>query len=118
MTSKMDSEVDAMQRIYEVLVELEADARRRVMNWTRARFGDAPTSADLPSASGAEETSREGLAEFVSRIAPRTDVERVLVAATWFQMSLGREEFDSGSVNSALKDLGYRVANVTRCLTL
>jgi len=47
---------------------------------------------------------------------PKTNMERVLVAAYWVQVCGGADHFSGYTVNQALKDLGHGVANVTTAL--
>jgi hypothetical protein len=62
--------------------------------------GDRPLSADLPL--------------YFNDAQPRTSPEKALVVAAWLQAVQGSSDFDSGSVNRELKNLGHQSTNITR----
>jgi hypothetical protein len=47
---------------------------------------------------------------------PTTESDKALVAGYWVQVCQGKDGFDSFTANSALKDMGYTVSNITRAL--
>ena len=48
---------------------------------------------------------------------PKTDPERALIGAYWFQVVGGASDFQSQQVNEALKDVGHGVGNITDALS-
>ena len=119
----MDPEAKAFAVIMEALGGLEDVAQKRVVRWvgdrvgvgTGAREERGSSPAGVPSITA---SSDGDLAEFFAAAGPETDPERVLVAATWFQRRSENEDLDSQSINTALKQLGHGVSNVTRSLDL
>jgi hypothetical protein len=120
-------ELDAMKTIAEALTTLDAEATRRVIWWAAERFGVAvvaqraldqqrpPFSEGDPGrVGGAGSPGKfEHLADLYSAVSPKTDAERALVAGYWFQYIEGTGEFGSQTINTALKDLGNGVSNIT-----
>lgn len=53
------------------------------------------------------------LAEVYAAASPSTDADRALVAGYWFQFLQGEADFGGQAVNSALKNLGHGVSNIT-----
>src|SRR5207249_6554270 len=51
--------------------------------------------------------------ELYAAASPTSDVDRTLVAAYWRQYVDGAEEFGAQELNTILKNLGYKVANIT-----
>ena len=119
----MDREAEAIAAIMETLGGLDEAAQKRVIRWAGDRVGIA---TGVPERNGGEAVSRRpalrskdvDLAEFFARAGPETDVEKVLVAAVWFQERSESDDLDSQPINTGLKQLGHGVSNVTRCLGL
>jgi hypothetical protein len=124
-----DKEVTAMGTIAGALAGLDEGATGRVLAWAAQRFG---VELQVPARNGLDEgksgISREedlpdhggGFTDFVDLIdaaGPRTDPERALVSAYWFQVVGGAADFPSQQVNEALKDVGQGVGNITDALT-
>ena len=57
-----------------------------------------------------------GFHELFDAANPGTSVEKVLVAAYWFQVGQKNEDLDSTELNRALKNLGHPSSNITRDL--
>jgi hypothetical protein len=123
------AEIDAMTEIARALQPLEAESRRRVLQWAADSFG-----ATVVLGSGAKNVAGhcdrdlggEGLrdltdrftdlAELYTATAPKSDPEKALVVGYWFQKMGNDADFDSGSVNRELNQLGYRIGNITSAL--
>lgn len=123
-----DKELGAMERIAAVLDEFEdgdSEARARVIQWVAARYGgpwpERTPQAQNPISSEAQKPEAEqtfdDLADLFVAAEPRTDQERALVVSYWLTESKGKGEFRSREVNSELKNLGYRVTNITSVFT-
>jgi hypothetical protein len=127
-----DPEIEAMIAVVNALAGIEDDAKVRVIRWVAERF-------DLevgPQVDG-ERRGRNGAngaghwqgsldrtsghyTEFVDLFDaanPKTDTERALVGGFWFQNVQGASDFQSQDVNTALKDVGHGVGNITQALT-
>ena len=118
------AEITAMKAVAEALGKLDPDATARVVRWAAERFAvglgggtkgmGSVGAADVGSHVGAGGAERfKSLADLYTAAAPSTDVDRALVAGYWFQFSEGQEDFAAQTINSALRDLGHRVANIT-----
>ena len=53
------------------------------------------------------------IAELYAAAAPESEFDKALVAGYWFQFVDGRPEFGSQEINSALKNLGHPIKNIT-----
>ena len=119
----MDPEIQAMSDIAKALEGLDQEAARRVLKWAIERFqlramgmagpggGTGTTGASpLPSRAFTD------FPELFDAANPQTGLDKVLVAAYWFQVSQGQEDWDSQTVNTTLKQLGHPSSNITRDL--
>jgi hypothetical protein len=129
------AEIKAMQDVAEAVTELDAESRGRVLRWAAERFGVTLPSVGRPSRpaagspgagvrgdvssngnSGASELPQLdniGIAELYSAATPESEADKALVAGYWFQFVDGRPDFGSQEVNSALKNLGHPIKNIT-----
>ncbi len=119
-----------MSAVALALTDLEQDARARVLYWAAQRYDitfsqkgrlNQPATDGLPGRGGSsrEEPSGSEFATFVDlydAANPSTDIERALLGGYWFQVELGNPDFQAQSVNSALKELGYGIGNITLAL--
>jgi len=118
----VEAEIKAMEDIATALKSLEPDAIRRVLSWANQRFQVKPTTrsaASDPATPGATEDPLPNYDEFhdlFDAANPDTSVEKVLVAAYWFQIAQKNEDLDSTELNHALKNLGHSSSNITRDL--
>ena len=123
-----DKEFAAMRSVYEALEPLDTESRQRVFDYIGARLEISAarrvTSGPGVEAKGFREESNEEkpspserefatLAELQDAASPVQDKDRVLVTAYWLQICEGGENFSAYSVNSALKELGHGVSNIT-----
>jgi hypothetical protein len=125
-TSDSFQEIEAMKSIAEAIEKLDEEARLRVLSWAKARFqGNRSTNslADVPSKIEDQPgsvtnldtiKSYGSLAELYHAADPKSEAEKGLVAGAWFQVVEGMDGLDSQTINTALKDLGYGVGNITR----
>lgn len=117
-----DLEIEAMQKMAEVLEPLGEEERSRAIKWAASRFGTSLDSKTPPAANNLVDgplTNSEytSFAELFDATDPQVDKEKALVAAYWTQVVQGQENFGSQSLNTALKDLGHGLSNVTVSLT-
>lgn len=124
----MDPEIEAMGQIAGALARLEPDATRRVLRWAVERFSPRDGSTTSPSevqnvggatpASSGSDTQRTfaSFSDLFDAANPQMGLEKILVAAYWFQVHEGNEDWDSQRVNTELKHLGHPSSNITRDL--
>lgn len=122
----LDPEVRAMAEISAALAGLEDDARVRVLRWADDKFGVRPvqSSAAVPASSeksateadGVEQHAFEHFHELYEVAHPESGLDRVLVAAYWFQVIQGEATLDGFSLNKELKHIGHASSNITRDL--
>ena len=116
--SGLDLEFDAMKSVFAAMEPLDTPSRERVFRYIAARLEISTDNAAQPSAQqrvGEQReqpepddgsTSRsefETLAELFDAANPRTDKDRVLVAAYWLQVCEGADKFVSFTVNKQFK---------------
>src|SRR2546426_7478084 len=117
-------ELKAMADIASVFAGLEEDEVQRVLRWAVGKYGGkagpigqvgsgapASTAADL---NGGRELQFADLPAIIEAAKPTNGLERILVAAYFHEVVKGEPDFDSQSLNSQLKQLGYPSANITR----
>jgi hypothetical protein len=119
----MAAEVKAMGRLAEALGGLSPDAAARVLRWAIEAYGVAAGGLTKTRPLGAGNTTNgneggsaakfEGLAELYAATGPESEADKVLVAAYWAQFGEGKAEFGSQEINSALKNLGHPIGNIT-----
>ena len=116
-------EITAMQKLAEALSGLDPEATARVLRWAGARYGvtlstpsrvgSGAANENATAENGAGQRRFSDLAELFSAASPSTDADRALVAGYWYQFVQGETDFPSQTVNSALKNLGHGISNIT-----
>jgi hypothetical protein len=120
------AEITAMQEVAEAVNNLDEDARGRVLRWAVERY-NVPVGSPKPAARVAANASSavsngngtgelpqfSDIAELYAAASPESEVDKALVAGYWFQFAEGKPEFGSQEVNSALKNLGHPIKNIT-----
>ncbi len=125
-------EIEAMRAVAAALKDLAPEARGRVLNWAAGAFQATAVMnerswmppATLTGLPGAPAVATERSVSSFASIADlygatqlgenSGDAEKALVAAYWFQIVQGEQDFDSQSINTALKHLGHGVSNITQ----
>jgi hypothetical protein len=131
-----DPELDAMAAVAGAIGELDEAARGRVLRWAGERYGVEVTRSD-PSRRKSRDTRDEEeepdpnaedghgrkvpakfehFAELFNAVQPKTDSDKALTAAYWFQVIKGQPSFQSLELNRELKSLGHPIGNVTTAL--
>jgi len=129
-----DEELVAMTEVARALVKLDANAQERVLTWIASRLsvavrpirimdrtGDATDEVAAPLEREVS-VPRSGVSDFqypaelFDAARPKTDTEKALVVAYWFQVCQSHSSFSSRQVNDELKHIGYGVGNITRAL--
>lgn len=120
-------ELKALSAVAEALSGLDSEAIGRVIRWAAERFGVSgigklgakQEKGSDPSFSGGNVESSEAprrfdhLADLFAATSPATDADRALVAGYWFQFVEEQGDFGAQTVNSALKNLGHGISNIT-----
>jgi hypothetical protein len=131
------AEVTAMQALVAALKGLDTESIGRVLRWAadtysvsvnvgggagnrggggRPGSGAGSGSSDSGNGNGSMAngaTQFSDLAELFAATSPESDADRVLVAGYWAQFGEGRPEINSQEINSALKNLGHPIKNIT-----
>lgn len=114
-----DKELDAMNSIREALDALEEpDVRLRVLQWAVSRYRTVAKGAAAASLT-APPLGEEDVHDFPALFDladPQTAEEKALIAGYWFQVKEGYNDLDAQTLNTALKDLGHGIGNITVAL--
>jgi hypothetical protein len=110
------SEVEAIVAVDRALSDVEEDAAVRVLRWATEKYGgqpveEAPVEQAGPIASPAHQFDE--IADLMAAAQPRSGVQRVLVAAYWFQVVNEHPNVTGQQVNDALRNLGHAMSNIT-----
>lgn len=120
-----DKQIAAMQQVVNALNGLDESDLRVVLGFISMRYGPVQHSA-VPRRSLTEEfhetpndwnepvSAYESFPDLYHAANPETESDKALVAGYWIQVCQGKDSFDSYSANSALKDMGYSISNITR----
>ncbi len=131
--NEVDPEIGAMSAVAGALKGLEEESQVRVLRWAADRYGlknikigggsdgagvddggESRGGGSGGSAGGATYASIDEL--FESGVA-KTNTQKALLAAYWFQVVQGGTGFQSYTLNTALKDLGIGIPNITDALS-
>jgi hypothetical protein len=119
------AEVKAMGAVAEALKGLDKEAVGRVLHWAAGSFGASVGAQQRKSPAGRGEEAGDvdedgvhfaSLADLYAAAQPTVDSDRALVAGYWYQFKDGQEDFASQTINTALKNLGHGVSNITKAL--
>lgn len=124
-----DPEIAAMAALASALHGLDAEAQGRVMKWAASRYGIADLK--IPEKGRHEESEDQSLKrggdgsadqastihDLFERAKPKTQMDRALVAAYWFQVVQGATGFGSFVLNKELKNMGIGIGNITDALS-
>ena len=115
-----DDELGAMQSVLAALQPLDAPARGRVMRWAWERFGDESglpgREAHGPRPAGEIALAFADAAHVVEASSASNGPERALCVGYFIQEVSGQSGFSGQEINSALKNLGHPLSNVTATL--
>jgi hypothetical protein len=120
----VDAELQAMGAVGTALDTLDEEAAQRVLRWAADRYNvDIRGARSQPRAGPAqvdavdEDTPPADIHELFSRAQLRTDTDRGLMAAYWFQQFQNASSFTGQQINTELKQMGYGASNITHVLT-
>ena len=113
-----DPEISAMAAVKDALSPLDDETRTHVIRWAAERFGVSlgrirPGGGAMGGGGGAVEDF-EDMGALFHAASPSTDTDKALVGSYWLQVVKGQENFDSGTINANLKNLGHGITNITR----
>src|SRR2546422_2824126 len=116
-TTNPKAELTAMQAVADAIAGLDTTVAERVLRWALESHGIAGARKESPAGQGAENNGSgpkfATLSELHDAASPETDADRALVGGYWFQFIENQPDFGSQQVNTALKNLGHTVANIT-----
>lgn len=116
-------ELKAMVELATLFAALEEDEIQRVLRWANEKYRSKSSAlADVPRTTpyGDPQSvvpSRDNfddLPALMDAVKPTNGLERILAAAYYHQVVQGEPDFDSQTLNTQLKHLGYPSANITR----
>ena len=118
-----DREIAAMSSIAVALQDLEPEEQQRILRWACSRYGvearlashERPRGGTTGDGNG--ESQFSDIASLYDAAGPKTDTERALVAGYWYQVCQGQPALDAQLLNTALKNLGHGLSNITAALT-
>ena len=117
------TELEVLVTVGNALAPLPPDAARRVLGYFNDMYGlsrNLERAEPFGAVPRREQVRREQLfhdfAEMFDAANPQNGLDRVLLAAYWYQVVQEREDFDSQTINSELKNLGHPSSNITRDL--
>lgn len=122
-----DKQLGAMKKVVDALNGLDEADLRVVLGFISMRYGGLklpPSPAAVGGGVGGTAGNGNGahtagnayatFPDLYHAANPETEADKALVAGYWTQVCQGNETFDSFTANSALKDMGYTVSNITR----
>lgn len=116
----LDSELDAMQKLFEVLKPLDEAARARVLAWVSDKLQIEAVKAQVQSHVGGPGMTGSGtqrdfgtFADLFNAATPTTNADRAMVAGYWLQVCRGQDQFTGQGANKELQDLGHALVNIT-----
>jgi len=124
-----DPEIAAMGSVSAALAPLDEEQQGRVLRWAADRYGLTSLKFTAPEQNGVvedqDETRGAGAAgqktystidELFENGAAKTNMQKALLAAYWFQVVEGGTGFQSYVLNTALKNMGQGIPNITDAL--
>ncbi len=127
--NEVDPEIAAMSAVAGALRGLEEESQVRVLRWAADRYGlknikigggSAGAGADDDGDSrggGSGDATYASIDELFESGVAKTNMQKALLAAYWFQVVQGGTGFQSYTLNTALKDLGIGIPNITDALS-
>ena len=115
------AELKVMASIATLFAELEEDEIQRVLRWANEKYRVRPPGSigviDVNAPTAIQE-KREfaDIPALFDAAKPTNGLERILVGAYFYQVVKGEADFESQSLNTQLKHLGFPSANITRDL--
>ena len=120
-----EREFAVMAEIRRLLADLDGATRVRIIRWLADLFEVGISSSTVRKlgiqqagheTTGHWENNFPDLASLFHATSPAVESDKALVAGYWFQKFEAQTALDSQRINSALKQLGHGVSNITRAL--
>lgn len=73
-------------------------------------------SSEPPPNGGAAIGTEQDLAELFEKMNPETDYDKILGVSFYLQQVAKQGDFDSLTITTQLRELGYKVSNITRAI--
>lgn len=130
--SPEDPEIKAMSQVASALENLHSDVQERVLDWALRRFSPqsehaagstrrggrhARSGREGRDGDGREDADFQDFVDLFDATGPQSNADRALVGGYWYQVVLGNPDFPSQSVNTALKDVGQGIENITEAFS-
>ena len=121
----METELKAMNEVYQVLQGLEPEAQQRIINWVLEKLSltTSPVSQKAGQQSFVQEQAREisfesfdTLADVFAAVTATTEPDKVLIAASYLQ-SKSDSDLTGREINKNLNHLGHGVGNITNAIS-
>lgn len=119
------NEIEAVKVVIDAIANLDSEAQQRVLRAAAELYGctlQATIQGRLRVSGSTDSVSQSAvvsdseypnIAALFDRAKPDAGPGRALVAAYWFEVCQSNDSFEAAQVNSELKHLGYRLANIT-----
>ena len=134
MTDEPKSEFEAFRQIHDALVDLDEDARGRVISSVATLLGIGNVAAKgatkdqtiNDSAGGPDEETVDQeieeaefteFAELYAAASPNSNSEKALVAGYWLQVCEGADSITAQGLNAELNHLGHKLTHVTDAMS-
>lgn len=126
-TTDADLEIAAMGAVSSALSPLEPDQQARVLRWAADRYlvrdikrpeSSTPVFDDtaVTVSRGSAARQYNSIDELFESGVAKTNTQKALLAAYWFQVVQGGGTFQSFTLNAALKNMGQGIPNITDAL--
>ncbi len=122
-----EPELKAMKAVYDALVELDEDAKRRVVDWVIGKFslgrskqrtGRGTTGTQLGTDTDEIELSSfPSVADLFANASPKSGSDKVLIVAGYLQEAKKVAELTGREINKELIHLGHGVKNITAAIS-
>src|SRR5439155_10143549 len=115
-----DEEIGAISSTLAAVKGLPPESQKRVLIYVADRLGVGKVTSSRGMKTGADGDVAEHFTDFPSLYdgaSPKTDPERALVAGYFYQVVQGNPDLDSQTLNTALKNLGHGITNITDALS-
>ena len=122
---ELDSELRAMNSVYEALKDLDENARTRAVSWLIDKFSinrpkiiaTAVPQLKTENNDVGSIVSFTSTAELFGKTAFKTISDKVLLIAAYLQLKENKEELTSREINKELNHLGHGVDNITAAVS-
>lgn len=118
--------LDGVRKVLELVKDMNADDARWVLTMAQQALegsvlaptgGPAPITSEspLPNGNGMRVLASD-LAELFEKMQPETDYDKIMGVGFFLQYVEKQADFDSLTITTQLRELGYRLSNMTRAI--